>query len=282
MIKTFLAIPLAALSALAMSPAVATHVAASGAPVYYLSLGDSLAQGVQPNSSGQSVITNQGYADDLYRVEHFQVHGLKLEKLGCPGETTHTMIDGGICSYTSGSQLGDAVAFLETHNVAFVTIDIGANNVDGCVSPSGVDPACIGAGVAAAESDLPVILTALRTAAPTVPVYAMNYYDPFLAAWLQGPSGQALAGASLTLAGEFNGLLQTVYGLFGVPVANVAGAFLTSDTSTIPFLNVPVNVFAVCSLTWMCAPAPVGPNIHANVAGYGIIAATFARTIGRL
>jgi len=127
-----------------------------------------------------------------------------------------------------------------------------------------------------------VILTTLRTAAPGVPIYAMNYYDPFLAAWLQGASGQTLAGESLTLAAGFNGLLQTVYGAFGVPVADVASAFLTSDTSTIPFLNVPVNVFAVCSLTWMCAPAPVGPNIHANVAGYGIIAATFARTIGRI
>jgi hypothetical protein len=26
----------------------------------------------------------------------------------------------------------------------------------------------------------------------------------------------------------------------------------------------------------MCVPAPVGPNIDANSAGYGVIAATFA------
>ncbi|MBV8444589.1 MAG: SGNH/GDSL hydrolase family protein, partial [Candidatus Dormibacteraeota bacterium] len=263
-----LAVPIAVISALAGAGGTAAHAAASGAPVYYLSLGDSLAQGVQPNGSGQSVTTKQGYADDLYAVERFQVHGLRLEKLGCPGETTHTMIAGGICSYTSGSQLGDAVSFLHTHNVAFVTIDIGANNVDGCVTPSGVNMTCIAAGIASAEADLPVILTTLRTAAPDVPLFAMNYYDPFLAAWLQGPPGQALATESLTLAGDVNGLLQTVYGAFDVRVADVAGAFLTSDTSRIPFLNVPVNVFAICSLTWMCAPSPVGPNIHANAVGY--------------
>jgi hypothetical protein len=32
---------------------------------------------------------------------------------------------------------------------------------------------------------------------------------------------------------------------------------------------------AVCQWTWMCAPPPVGPNIHANVLGYGVIAEAF-------
>jgi hypothetical protein len=31
----------------------------------------------------------------------------------------------------------------------------------------------------------------------------------------------------------------------------------------------------VCNYTWFCAPAPAGPNIHANKTGYGIIAASF-------
>ena len=44
-----------------------------------------------------------------------------------------------------------------------------------------------------------------------------------------------------------------------------------------PFIGLPTNVAAICSLTWMCAPPPVGPNIHANVLGYGLIAATFSR-----
>jgi hypothetical protein len=30
--------------------------------------------------------------------------------------------------------------------------------------------------------------------------------------------------------------------------------------------------------TWMCAAPPVGPNIHANQLGYGVIANTFLNT----
>jgi hypothetical protein len=39
--------------------------------------------------------------------------------------------------------------------------------------------------------------------------------------------------------------------------------------------QVPRNVERICKYTWMCVPRPVGPNIHANTAGYGVIANTF-------
>jgi hypothetical protein len=42
---------------------------------------------------------------------------------------------------------------------------------------------------------------------------------------------------------------------------------------------VPPNVAMICSLTWMCAPAPRGPNEHPNNAGYRVIARTFWRAI---
>src|SRR5262249_12811192 len=64
---------------------------------YYLALGDSLAQGVQPNASGVSVMTRDGYPDRVYAVLHASRPGLKLVKLGCPGETTTSMINGGVC-----------------------------------------------------------------------------------------------------------------------------------------------------------------------------------------
>jgi hypothetical protein len=41
-------------------------------------------------------------------------------------------------------------------------------------------------------------------------------------------------------------------------------------------LVIPLNAAVICQLTYMCAPAPVGPNIHATPVGYGFIAATFA------
>src|ERR1700722_13687076 len=82
---------------------------------YYLALGDSLSQGVQPDAAGTSVETGQGYPDQLYAMLHRSQPGLRLVKLGCPGETTGSMIGGGICAYAQGSQLAAAAAFLTAH-----------------------------------------------------------------------------------------------------------------------------------------------------------------------
>ena len=81
-----------------------SHAAAPPA-TYYLALGDSLSQGVQPDAAGTSVETGQGYADQLYAMLRPSQPTLQLVKLGCPGETTATMIHGGICHYPGGSQL---------------------------------------------------------------------------------------------------------------------------------------------------------------------------------
>jgi lysophospholipase L1-like esterase len=134
---------------IAFVAAVAAAVTACSGPVtsagsgakpipasYYLALGDSLAQGVQPNTMGTSVETQQGYPDQVYAALHRSHPGLRLVKLGCPGETTSTMIDGGICRYPGGSQLAAAIAFLRAHrgHVLLVTVDIGANDLEDCGS----------------------------------------------------------------------------------------------------------------------------------------------------
>jgi hypothetical protein len=36
----------------------------------------------------------------------------------------------------------------------------------------------------------------------------------------------------------------------------------------------------VCAWTRMCAPPPLGPDIHPNTAGYGVIAQAFADVVG--
>jgi lysophospholipase L1-like esterase len=181
-------------AAFAMLVASAAPVAAAGgtsgdkAKIYYLSVGDSLAAGVQPiGDPGDLYRTDQGYAEQLLQTARARFPKLSLEKLGCPGETTTTMINGGICSYSHGSQLDEAVAFLRAHRqlVAFVTIDIGANDFP-CQAPE-----CIPAGVGAIQSNLPGILAALRDAAgPNIPIVGMTLYNPFLANWLLGPEGQ--------------------------------------------------------------------------------------------
>jgi lysophospholipase L1-like esterase len=249
---------------------------------YYLSLGDSLAAGVQPIGDPADLYrTDEGYAEQLLAIARVESPKLSLVKLGCPGETTTTMIEGGICSYSHGSQLDEAVAFLKAHRdfVAFVTIDIGPNDFP-CYEAE-----CIQTGVTAIQTNLPRILAALRAAAgPDIPIVGMTIYNPFLAAWLLGPDGQAYAQFSATyLLGPVNALLSGIYLASGAGVADIETAFSSNDFTTlvdIGFGPIPINVARICMWTWVCAPAPLGPDNHANAAGYGVIAGAFADTLG--
>lgn len=109
----------------------------------------------------------------------------------------------------------------------------------------------------------------------------MNYFDPFLAAWLQGLAGQSVAQQSIGLATNFNAVLDGWYSNFGDPVADVETTFQTTNQTPVPFVGLPLDVALVCAWTWMCAAAPQGPNIHANAYGYVAIAATFFHAMPR-
>jgi lysophospholipase L1-like esterase len=253
------------------------------AKVYYVSVGDSLAAGVQPIGDPTDLYrTNAGYAEQLLAIARRDTPKLELIKLGCPGETTATMIAGGICSYPHGSQLDEAIAFLHAHRskVAFITIDIGANDFP-CQEAQ-----CIPAGVTSISTNLPSILVALRNAAgPDVPIVGMTIYNPFLAAWLLGPDGQDYARLSATLLmGPVNALLRGLYQGADVGVADIETAFSSNDFDTLVELPgagmVPLNVAKICVWTWVCAPPPLGPDNHPNAAGYGAIAGAFAITLG--
>ena len=283
------------LSALALAAALAiaaTGCSTSGSPhprhspppaSYYLSLGDSLAQGVQPDSSGASVETRLGYANQLFAALRGRQPGLRLVKLGCPGETTVTMIHGGICRYASGSQLAAAISFLRAHRarVSLVTIDIGANDADGCVTRLSFSnfASCLTRSVPQVTTNLTKILTRLRQAGPKAHIIAMSYYLPALAQWRYGLTGKAVARVSEMAISGYNILLNRVYQTYRVRVANVFGAFHTSDFGqqvTVPGLGtLPRNVAAICQWTWECVAPPRGPNVHANQVGYQVIANAF-------
>ena len=239
---------------------------------YYLSLGDSLAVGEQP-SNAYFDSTNQGYADQLWRSRRTSDHGLVLVKLGCSGETTTSMVEGfpfgsrfppphggALCHYRHGSQLADAVAFLELHRnqIAFVTIDIGANDI------------LSGGGVTAIEANLSLILTALRAAAGAdVPIVGMNYYDPLLALiWFTTFDLDALEAEAKS--DVLNGTLEGIYSSFGDPVAKVDEAFANTDLTIQPD-GLPLNVQRICQWTWIC----VAGDHHPNADGYAVIAEAF-------
>jgi lysophospholipase L1-like esterase len=277
-------------AAAAVKPAHATAHASSASAEYYLALGDSLAQGVQPApGTGVSAPTDQGYVDDLLAHYQPQFNGnLTVVKLGCQGETSTSMLTGtgSPCTYPQGSQLAAALAFIRAHQgqIALITIDIGANNVDNCTAGGGISLSCLQAGAVALQTDLPQILSKLRAAAGNGTVIAgMNLYDPFLADWSDGTSGQILAAESVGLDVTLNADLAANFAVFGVKDADVQGAFSTTDfldTTQVPGAGtVPLNVGRICEWTWMCAASPAGPNIHANATGYSVIASAFEQVI---
>jgi lysophospholipase L1-like esterase len=258
---------------------VMTTAAWAGEPRYYLALGDSLAVGVQPNATGQLKSTSQGYADDLHVLFRTFLPDLQLVKLGCSGETTSSMIDGlqSPCSYPAGSQLRQAVAFLQSHpnRVALITIDIGGDNLLGCLRlNSPIDPNCIVTATLRAADDLAAILSTLRTFAPGVLIVGMNYNNPLVAAAVFGQAGRTLAALSVEATTAFNHALELVYDALQVPVADVAAVFRTNTTS----VNA-VNVGIALTWTWMGAPPPRGPDVHPNAIGYLAITSAFVRTI---
>jgi lysophospholipase L1-like esterase len=260
----------------------AAAVAAPAPRHYYVALGDSLSVGYQPGAGD----TDQGYVDDLYASLKSRDPGLRLVKLGCSGETTTTMMRGGICHYTGGGQLRDAESFLAAHRgrVRYVTLDIGANDVDKCLAGGAISPSCILGGLGTISTNLPQIVGGIRKAAgPHAPKFAaMTYYDPFLASWLTGSKGHALAGESVVLANVINAMETGIYRASGFRVADVAATYATNDfghPETLPgtTTTVPRNVARICAWTWMCTQN----NIHANATGYQRIADTFTPVLAR-
>lgn len=303
MTRRWLLVLLATLTALVMvSPAVAAPPGSGGT---YLALGDSVAAGTQV----PAFFTDNGYTDAVYE-RLSRTHGFdEFVNLACPGDDTVEMLFGtgpagpSLCygpnpvlAPGGTSQLDAAVAHLTTNpgEVELITIAIGANDLLACdpSDPAPVVNACVAAQLGQIGANLPVIIGTLQTVAPDVPIVAMNYYNPNLAFWITGPAGQALADMTQSLTVAFNGTLQAVYDIFGVPVVDVADAFNTFRTNG----NTPKNVREVCALTLMCErhrggyvlsdsdPNTPGPqtDIHPSDRGYDRIARAHLRLIGDL
>lgn len=229
---------------------------------WYLALGDSLAAGYQP---GQGDDKTGGYVGQV--AASLQA---PLTNLACSGETTSSYLGktANRC-YPGSSQEAAAVAFLDAHagTAGVITIDVGANDIDGCVPGGQLDLKCIGNGLGTVGTNLPAILSTLRQHAPTSRIVVLNYYNPFLAAYLQS-STRTVAILSMPLANVLNGIIGISAASVGGRTANVAGIFQSDNIwtrTTLPGVgSVPTNVALICSWTWMC----VRGDIHANDTGY--------------
>lgn len=257
---------------------------------FYLDMGASASLGFQPTGilhhNGHR--TNTGYANDLLSIERFQHVFLTLDQIGCPGDTVQTILNtkaNDHCYKAPNTQLTKAVAYLKANHdeTGVVTLDLGFNNVRLCLAPAVVNQACVDAGIAAVQVDMPKILTILKAAAgPHVTIVGLEYTDPFLAHYFNGPSGPADATETLVAMNRLNAVLAQAFTNAHVAIANVPALAEEDDTAQVALPNVgeiPANVEQTCSLTWMCYSSPFGPDDHPNDAGYSLIAQAIAAAL---
>ena len=258
----------------------AADEAPNGKDTYYISLGDSLASGYQPDVDKD---TDVAYTDQLYAQLKQRTPGLKHIRLGCTAETTESLINGGKCDYPNAkSQLDAALQAMAQHQgkVAYVTLSVGANDILlNCVSrPAGtLDGACLNSKSQTMAKNLAQIAGTLRKAgAKDTQFVGSTYHNPFLGAWLQGAAGQQAAKESAPLIAAANAGITQVYKSTDFKVADVAGAFSSDDFTTqvnVPGAGeVPVNVAKICQLTWACTKK----DPHPNAGGHKVIAGAFA------
>jgi lysophospholipase L1-like esterase len=234
----------------------------------YLALGDSLAASYQPSGDTQS-----GYAEQVLQLEQVRLPDLRLAKLACLGERTSTMdVPKKRCPYAEGTQLAQALAVLERRDVAFVTLQIGSNDLFRCFGFRDVafDQTCVDALLPKISARLTSIVVTLRGAAgPDVPIVGANYYDPLLAAWTIPGLDHDAVMAIADVWTSFNDMLEQTYAALGVPVADVEAAFSATDFDTVVHVrgvgDVPLNVARTCQWTYACSESF---DPHPNTIGY--------------
>ena len=248
--------------------------AASPQPLYYVAMGDSLAAGVGASTTGNR------YVNVLYQHELSRFPGLQLDNIGCSGATSGSVIYWtGMLVYNRDAARGrGGLPPGASRAGGVLTIDIGGNDVDGCLTGQTVNAGCVQNGLASITSNLPKILSGLEGAYPGLAVYGMNYDDPFLGEWLTGSAGQSLARQSESLVVDLNVLLAQLYTSGGAATADPATLFQTTDfalTGTYLGAVEPQNVADVCNWTLFCT----NQNIHANDLGHALLATAFEQVI---
>lgn len=264
---------------------------------YYISMGDSLAVGAQQNPrTGVTGETRNGYADQLFRAMKLLNPSLQHIRIGCGGEMASTMIAGGVCEYPNGSQLAEAVKFIQDHpgSVKFLTINIGANDIafSGCLELS--DPAeqgaCFQTTFQKLGGDLAHIFQSLAQASQgRFPIAAANLPNSYLNSWLAGPQGQAMAMATYQLQTVVNGqVIEPVIAAFGVRLVDMAKVFHSDDFETMvetdmapPNDVLPLNVATVCEWTYACPDPASGLAIdyHFTTKGYFVMAKEYFKAL---
>lgn len=236
-----------------LGPGVVDATSAPGS-VFYVALGDSLAANVGVDRP------RDGYVSRLHN--HLQVRDGRdygLRNFGISGETSGTLIRGG--------QLDDAIAFITANEVAYITIDIGANDLLGHLgSPDCSEDitatACAGRlddSFASYADNLPMIFSRLRSAAPDATIVFMRAYNPFSF----GFDGVAFEQDSTRILDEFNDVAAAIAADFEILVADAFTPMLGTTGATTHMLDNPPDIH----------PVPIGYDVLASAIADAIAAA---------
>jgi lysophospholipase L1-like esterase len=265
----------------------AVHASGATPKSFYLSLGDSLAQGYQPGYANGSE-TLHGYSNRVV-TDVDKKYRLTLLNYGCGGATSGSILytDGcrqdGLANdgieYPNEPQSVAAIDFIRAHrtHIGLITLSIGWNDFDSCVG--NYDPGdCVGPTLPSMQANLTILAARLRAAAgATAPIVAMTYSDPDLVDWFNGAAGQASAMAWINeLRFGVNPAIVKAFGKSKIPVLDITKAYGTyvpwSDVVATSGGPVPYAVEQICKNTWMCK---VGDE-DANNTGYAFLASQIA------
>jgi len=225
---------------------------------YYLSLGDSIAYGFQPDFNVKS-----GFSDDLYADLH-RTGVTDVVNYACGGESTTTMIQGNCTGQVlkhdiySGAQLDAAVSFLQQHEgkVSVITLVIGSNDVIGDFDQTSCE-ANVNATVDLARMDtnltqtiLPRLTTVLHSSIKLLATrfVMLNYYDPFAK---ECPNSTAFVQT-------LDKHLSADAAAFRIPLVDVYAAFGGNHEAD-----------NICTYTWICSSFH---DVHPTTQGYRIVA----------
>lgn len=231
-----------------LGPGTVNSTSADGS-TYVVVIGDSLAANVGVASA------NQGYASRIHRVIAEREGGsVGLRNFGISGETSGTLIRAG--------QLDEALAFIRANDVAYVIIDIGANDLlghlgsDDCAE-SIDNAACqarLGPALESYRTNLERILGDLRDAAGDgTPILFLQTYNPFSL----GLGGLSLEAASDDATAQLNAVAAEVGAAHDVTIADGATPMRGTTASTTHMLD-------------------AQPDIHPNGVGYDLLAQALA------
>lgn len=264
-------------------PALATSARATG-PDYYLSLGDSLAEGWQPTPADATL---HGYSDRVVTDLTSQIP-LTLVNYGCGGATTNSALYSNGCApgdeaadgtyYPTTTMVGAAVAFVQAHpgQVKLITISLGANDYANCLDDASPTN-CVAPLLSSMKANLSTIAGDLRSAVgPSVPIIAITDITNDIQHDLTGRAGRDSAKEWLN---EFKTVivptLQKAYAPSDVTLVNILadiGSFIpwTKEVKYPPYGKIPLAVARTCQLTWECSTG--NADQHPNGAGYGLMA----------